>query len=76
MNKKVTINVPLALQELILTSNELINQIKLQCEQKIESANAEMMQILQLNPAAGWKLDVSTMTYIRELPPEPADSGE
>jgi len=63
-----TMNVPVALQQLIVTSNKLLSVYKQEFEEQIQNANIEMMQLLQLNPADGWKLDASSMRYFREIP--------
>lgn len=63
--KEFTIPVPIALQELINTSNELLFNYKKDLEQKIEKSNKQMMQILNLHPDAGWELDMDRMVYVR-----------
>jgi hypothetical protein len=64
-DNEVTLEVPIALQELILTSNELLKTHQRKMMEKIEAANEQMMQILQLKPDAGWKLDLERMVYAR-----------
>lgn len=64
-NEKTSISVPLALQELILTSNELLINYQKEIQTKVSKANIEMMQLLNLNPNDGWKLDMDSMTYIK-----------
>jgi hypothetical protein len=63
--KQVTLDVPLALQNLIKANNTLLKTYQRQLMQEIEDANAQMMQILKLNPDAGWKLDMENMMYVR-----------
>lgn len=63
--KEVTIRVPLALQELIIKSNQLLKQYQANLQEDIQAANIQMMQILRLDPAIGWKLDIENMVYTR-----------
>lgn len=66
MNKnQVTLEVPLALQQLINANNKLLKNYQVQLMQEIQDANSQMMSILQLNPDAGWKLDLEKMLYVR-----------
>jgi hypothetical protein len=71
---QVTLEVPLALQHLINANNTLLKTYKVQLLQEVEAANTQMMSILQLNPEAGWKLDMENMVYVRinETPTENA----
>lgn len=62
---KVTLEVPLALQQLIKANNKLLKAYQAQLMQEVEDANNQMMQILQLNPDAGWVLDMEHMIYVR-----------
>ena len=62
---EILVSVPLALQELINTSNELLFNYKKELEQKIEKSNIQMMQMLNLHPEAGWQLDMNRMVYVR-----------
>lgn len=59
--------VPLALQKLILSNNELLKRYQSELMQEISEANAQMMAILQLNDDAGWKLDMNRMVYVRQV---------
>lgn len=65
MNTNVTLEVPLALQQLIKANNKLLKVYQTQLMQEVEDANIQMMQILQLNPDAGWILDMEHMVYVR-----------
>ena len=71
MNNEVTLEVPLALQQLIQTNNQLLRKFQQELLQQIQESNAQMMQILRLTPEAGWKLDMERMVYVR-----PKDEGE
>ena len=71
MNNEVTLEVPLALQQLIHTNNQLLRKFQGELLQQIQESNAQMMQILRLTPEAGWKLDMERMVYVR-----PKDEGE
>ena len=71
MNNEVTLEVPLALQQLIQTNNQLLRKFQGELLQQIQESNAQMMQILRLTPEAGWKLDMERMVYVR-----PKDEGE
>ena len=62
---EVTLEVPLALQQLIQTNNQLLRKYQAELLQQIQESNAQMMQILRLTPDAGWKLDMERMVYVR-----------
>jgi hypothetical protein len=64
-NNEVTLEVPLALQQLIQTNNQLLRKFQQELLQQIQESNAQMMQILQLSGEAGWKLDMERMVYVR-----------
>ena len=68
---EVTLEVPLALQQLIQTNNQLLRKFQQELLQQIQESNAQMMQILRLTPEAGWKLDMERMVYVR-----PKDEGD
>lgn len=63
--KETTIKIPIALEELIISNNELLKNYQSNLMEKIQLANAEMMRILNLSPQAGWKLDIERMVYTR-----------
>ena len=63
-SQQVTMDVPLALQHLIKTNNELLRIHQVRLLREIEEANDQMMQILQLDPANGWRLDMEQMQYV------------
>lgn len=67
LNTKVA--VPKALIELINTNNELLQNYQRQLTTKVITANIEMMSILGLDPTDGWKLDMETMTYVKQEQP-------
>lgn len=63
--QQVILDVPLALQNLIRANNTLLKTYQTQLMQEIQEANIQMMRILQLNPEAGWQLDMERMVYTR-----------
>jgi hypothetical protein len=73
-NDQVTLQVPIALQQLIKANNTLLKTYQSQLMQEVQEANMQMMNILQLHPDAGWQLDIENMVYTRpNTPPEPAE---
>lgn len=64
-SNEFTLQVPLALQQLIKANNMLLKTYQSQLMQQIEEANEQMMGILQLSPTSGWKLDMERMVYSR-----------
>jgi hypothetical protein len=62
-----TLDVPFALQKLIKSNNTLLKTYQAQLMQEIQEANVQMMSILQLNPEAGWVLDMDRMVYTRPV---------
>lgn len=76
--QQVTLDVPLALQNLIKANNKLLKTYQTQLMHEIQEANLQMMQILQLNPDAGWKLDMENMVYVRpaEVPSTESESQD
>jgi len=72
--KQVTVEVPFALQNLIRANNTLLKSYQSQLMQEVQEANIQMMNILQLHPDAGWKLDMESMVYTRpNTPTEPVE---
>lgn len=71
---KQTIKVPLALKELIQTSNELLLTYKKELEERIENSNIDMMYTIGLNPTE-WALDMDTMMYVQIDPPDVNDNS-
>jgi hypothetical protein len=69
-NEQVTVNIPLALRQLILNSNELLTQYQNKLLAEIEDANVQMMHILNLDTREGWTLDMKNMVYTRPRTPE------
>lgn len=61
----VPVPVPLALRHLIESNNELLKQYQQELTKKVVLANEEMMRMLGLDPSDGWRLDMSTFTYIK-----------
>lgn len=66
MSEQKSITVPLALQELIKVNNQLLQQYQNELTNKVYSANEEIMNILGLDPNDGWKIDIGTMTYVKQ----------
>lgn len=66
MQEKTSIPVPTALKELIVSNNLLLNQYQQELTKKVITANLEMMELLGLNPADGWRLDTDQMIYIKQ----------
>lgn len=62
---QVTIEVPLALQNLIKANNTLLKSYQAQLMDEIQQANLQMMGLLKIDPANGWRLDMETMQYVR-----------
>lgn len=74
MNNEVTLEVPLALQNLIKANNTLLKTYQSQLMQEVQEANMQMMRILQLNVDAGWKLDMERMVYTRSVDESPTET--
>ena len=73
-NDQVTLQVPIALQQLIKANNTLLKTYQSQLMQEVQESNIQMMNILQLHPDAGWKLDMENMVYTRpNTPTEPIE---
>lgn len=72
--KQVTLPVPIALQNLIKANNTLLKSYQSQLMEEVQQANAQMMQILQIDPRNGWRLDIENMVYVRVE--EPTTNGE
>lgn len=62
---EVIMEVPIALQQLIKSNNKLLKDYQAVLWRQVEDANDQMMQILRLDPANGWRLDVERMVYVR-----------
>jgi len=68
------IAVPKALIAMLNSSNARINDLKRRMWADFQDANEEMMKLLQLDPEAGWRLDLERLVYIKsEQPPEPPE---
>jgi hypothetical protein len=65
MSDKITMEVPLALQQLINANNERLKAYQTDLMQQVQDANIQMMQILKLDPAQGWRLDANRMVYVK-----------
>lgn len=64
-NNEVTLTVPLALQNLIRSNNQLLKIYQEQLFNEVHDANLQLMQLLRLDPELGWKLDMERMVYVR-----------
>jgi hypothetical protein len=62
---QTTVPVPITLRYLIESNNRLLEDYQKVLTANVVRANEEMMQLLGLNPAEGWRLDMETMTYIK-----------
>jgi hypothetical protein len=62
---QVTVDVPIALQNLIKANNTLLKTYQAQLMEEVQQANMQMMQILQIDPVNGWRLDMDNMKYVR-----------
>lgn len=65
MNEVKSIPVPIVLKELINSNNELLKQYQQELTNKVLLANEEIMRMLSLDPTDGWRLDMSTFTYVK-----------
>jgi hypothetical protein len=75
-NNQVTVHIPVALRQLITTSNELLKNYQAKLLGEIEEANVQMMEILKLDPRHGWRLDMERMVYTRPQTEEEAGQVE
>jgi len=60
-----TVPVPYAIRHLIESNNQLLKQYQAELTSRVLEANEEMMRIMNLNPADGWRLDTDTMSYVK-----------
>ncbi len=67
----VSMDVPIALQKLIKANNTLLKSYQSQLMDEIQQANTQIMQILQIDPRNGWRLDMDNMVYVRIDQSEP-----
>lgn len=73
--KQVTVEVPLALQHLIKSNNTLLKSYQSQLMAEVQEANMQMMRMLQIDPANGWRLDMDNMVYVRVEETAPEDAS-
>jgi hypothetical protein len=57
--------IPDTLRHLIEVTNTLLQNYQQELQSRVLSANTEMMQILNLNPSDGWRLDMQRMVYVK-----------
>ena len=71
MNEKlpteVTVQIPIALEQLIKTSNDLLKNYQAKLMDNIQRANVNLMELMQLRPEEGWRLDMDRMVYTRPI---------
>jgi len=72
-HNQVTLDAPIALQNLIKANNTLLKTYQAQLMEEVQQANMQMMQILQIDPANGWRLDMDSMKYVRIEEPSPTE---
>jgi hypothetical protein len=72
MSEPVTVPVPSAVRELIISNNQLLRNYQQELSDRVVMANMEMMRMMGLDPQEGWKLDVEKMVYTKE----PAQVGQ
>lgn len=75
MTETKTVPVPLALKHLIESNNELLKQYQTELTSKVLMANEEIMNMLQLNPNDGWRLDIGTYSYVKVDPSTQNDTS-
>jgi hypothetical protein len=64
-NSVITIQIPLALESLIRSNNQLLKQYQEKLLQEINEASIDTMRLLNLEVDGSWQLDVSNMTFVR-----------
>ena len=68
MTEQTKVQVPVVLKELINSNNALLNQYQQELTKKVIAANIEMMELLNLNPNDGWRLDMDNLVYVKQDP--------
>lgn len=68
--REIAVEVPIALRQLIVANNEILKSFQSKLLEQVQDANMQMMQILRLDPAAGWRLDLERMQYVRPMTEE------
>jgi hypothetical protein len=66
MAESVTVPVPAAVRELIISNNQLLRNYQQELSDRVIMANMEMMRMLGLDPQEGWKLDMEKMVYTKQ----------
>lgn len=59
------VKLPLALQQLIVRSNQLLQNYRDELMSDIETSSQQMMLMLNLNPSDGWELDMEHMMFVQ-----------
>lgn len=65
-----TVKIPLALQHLIEMTNKAIQEYQRELTEMVTAANEDTMKQLGLDPAEGWRLDLSTLAYVKVSQPD------
>ena len=60
-----SVPVPMALKELINTSNTLLQNYQQELTSRVQIANREIMTLMGLSSEDGWQLDMQTLTYVK-----------
>ena len=58
-----TIPIPIALKQLIIANNKILQIHRRELMEQIDVANIDMMAVLKLN-STEWKLDIDNMIYV------------
>ena len=67
--------VPKALQCMIEQYNKQLYELQERGTADIIEASLEIMTMLDINPDAGWKLDIAQMLYTRTVPDTTQDNA-
>ena len=63
--EEIIFDAPLALKQMVDLSNEKLKLLQNELVQNITDASEELMQLMQLNPNDGWRLDLHSMKFIK-----------
>jgi hypothetical protein len=74
MKEPTSIPIPIALRELIISNNKLLQNYQQELSNNVILANNEIMQLLGLN-SKEWQLDIKTMKYVKSEPVKENDSS-
>lgn len=62
---KQVMEVPKSLKYLILSNNEIIQKHKAELMQQVYEASIEQMNLLNLRPEEGWRLDTENLRFVQ-----------